>query len=126
MEPVMAESLAPILQDLARAGIAPPTFDETDWMGEAEHASSMMWRGDGSGTGFSVRRADSLPDRIASAADQVQEWAIEGELWGRGSTNWPPCPQHPDNHPLRPTVVGSDAVWVCPADDSVVATIGGR
>lgn len=34
-----------------------------------------------------------LPDRIASMADQVQEWAVE-ELFSIGRpTNWPQCPR---------------------------------
>lgn len=124
MEHVMEEALAPILRDLGRAGIEPPTFDGRDWMGDPDYAAVMMWSADGSGTGLSVRRTASLVDRVVSAADQVQEWAIEGQLWGWSSTNWPPCPQHPDNHPLQPAVVGPDALWICPVSRAVVAPIG--
>lgn len=124
MEHVMDEALAPILRDLARAGIEPPRFADTDWMGDPGYAAVMMWDADGSGTGLSVRRAAPLADRVASVADQVQEWAIEGQLWGWASTNWPTCPQHPDNHPLQPTVVGTEPTWVCPSSHAAVAPIG--
>jgi hypothetical protein len=124
MDPVLRESVEPILRDLARAGINAPRFGDDDWVGDREYVSSMMWSEDGSGSGLSVRRTARLDDRIAQAADQVQEWAIENQLWGLARTNWPPCPNHPESHPLQASAAGSNAVWVCPADHSVVAPIG--
>lgn len=125
LEQVLLESVEPILRDLARAGLDAPRFDDDDWIGDREYVSTMMWRADGSGSGLAVRRAAPLEERIAHAADQVQEWAIEGQLWGSVRTNWPQCPNHPKSHPLRASVAGSDATWVCPADQSVIAPIGG-
>jgi hypothetical protein len=124
MDPVLGDSVAPVLRDLARARINAPTFDDDDWIGDREYVSCMMWGADGSGSGLSVRRAASGEERIAHAADQVQEWAIEDQLWGTAPTNWPPCPSHPSSHPLQASVVESSAVWVCPTDHSVVARIG--
>jgi len=127
MDSVLREAVEPVLRDLARTGMDPPRFDDDDWIGDREYVSAMMWSVDGSGSGLSVQRAASLEDRIAQAADQVQEWAIEDQLWGSGrSTNWPPCPNHPETHPLQANVVGSKPMWVCPADLSVVAPIGER
>jgi hypothetical protein len=63
-------------------------------------------------------------ERIASMADQVQEWAIE-ERWGAGaSTNWPCCPLHPDNHPMQAVACGDGASWTCPAGQTAIALIG--
>lgn len=124
MDSVLWESVEPVLRDLARAGVNAPTFDDKDWVGDREYVSCMMWSADGSGSGLSVRRVAPLEERIAQAADQVQDWAIEDQLWGSASTNWPPCPSHPASHPLRASVAGSNAVWLCPADRSVMTVIG--
>lgn len=125
MDPLLEESVAPVLRDLARDGITPPRLDSVDWTGDADWASSMMWGADGSGTGMSVQRSASLAERVAAAADQLQEWAIEGQLWAVGRTNWPPCPRHPDTHPLEATVVAGRATWVCRAEGLAVALVGG-
>jgi len=124
VDSVLRESIEPVLRDLDRAGINVPTFDDNDWVGDREYVSSMMWSADGSGAGLSVRRAASLEDRIAQAADQVQEWAIEDQLWGGAHTNWPRCPHHPRSRPSQASVVGARAMWVCPANHSEVAPIG--
>lgn len=76
------------------------------------------------GTGVFVRRGDSSIERVADAADKVQEWVIE-ELWSRAPTNWPRCPRHPDTHPMVAVVQDDVAVWVCPTDGQAVAPIGG-
>ena len=125
MEHVLREAVEPVLRDLDRAGLDAPRFEDDDWIGDSDYASSMMWAADGSRSGFAVRRAAPLAERVAQAADQVQEWAIEGQLWGSAPTNWPPCPHHPETHPLAPSAAGSVAVWVCPADQVVVTPIGG-
>lgn len=125
MDEGLRESVEPVLRDLARAGIDAPTFDGDDWIGDRDYVSSMMWGADGSGRGLSVRRAAPLEDRIAQAADQVQEWAIEDQLWASARTNWPQCPRHPESHPLQATVAGTNAMWVCPTDQIVVAPVGG-
>jgi hypothetical protein len=99
-------------------------IEDRDWTGVPEKPGVIVWSPDGSGTGVSVWRSESEAERVASMADQVQEWAIE-ELWGdHASTNWPPCPHHPDSHPLEATVRDQSAVWVCPGDGQMVALIG--
>ncbi|WP_322919440.1 hypothetical protein [Nocardioides renjunii] len=126
MDDVLREALEPVLRDLARAGHVAPVFDSTDWMSDDEYAATMMWSSDGTGSSVSVRRSAPLPERVVQAADRVQEWAIEGELWTAGRTNWPPCPRHPANHPLEATLVRGNAVWVCPTDEVEIAAIGGQ
>ncbi len=86
-------------------------------------AYAMLWSPDGSGTGVSISLIESELEQIASVAEQVQEWAIE-ELWARAPTNWPPCLDHPDNHPRVPAIEGGVAVWACPADGVCVSPIG--
>lgn len=84
----------------------------------------MLWSPDGNGFGVSLSRSATSAERVAGMADQVQQWAIEDQLWGRGDTNWPPCPAHPDTHPLTAAVVDDAAVWVCPQGGEVVAHVG--
>ena len=120
----MRLALEPVLRDLASAGLQPPTFEDGDRLGDVECPSSMMWAADGSGSSVSVTRAAPQVDRVVEAADRVQEWTIESQLWGIGPTNWPPCPQHPANHPLQAAARGGVAVWECPADGTVAAPIG--
>ena len=55
----------------------------------------------------------------------MQEWAIEDQLWGsEAPTNWPPCPEHPDSHPMEATTADSTAVWICPRSRHAIAAIG--
>lgn len=72
----------------------------------------MMLAADGSGWSVSVQRGAPLVERVAQAADQVQDWSIELQLWGSAPTNWPQCPGHPDSHPMQARVVKTKAVWV--------------
>lgn len=123
MDDVLRLAMEPVLRDLRGAAIPAPRVEDDDWTGDPESPSVMLWGSDGSGAGVSVTRSAPEFERIASVADQVQEWAIE-ELWGRASTNWPPCPRHPNGHPMKATTRGVSAVWVCPADEALVSEIG--
>jgi len=38
--------------------------------------------------------------------------------------NWPPCPYHPDSHPMKVSTRAAVAVWTCPADETSIAPIG--
>lgn len=125
MDEALREALEPILRDLRRDGLDEPRVEDRDWTGDPEQPSAMMWRPDGSGVGVSVSRSAAASDRIAAVADQVQEWAIEGQLWGTAETNWPRCPRHPRSHPMLATTANEAAVWVCPTSQDVVGPIGG-
>jgi hypothetical protein len=115
--------MEPVLRDLRGVEIVPARIEDDDWTGDQDSASAMLWSSDGSGTGVYVSRSAQAVERIAAMADQVQDWAIE-ELWGQASTNWPPCPQHPNGHPMKATTRGDAAVWVCPVDGTVVSLVG--
>ena len=123
VDPVLEQALAPVLRDLARVGIAPVRIDGAGWTGDPERPSAMLWSSDGSAMGVAVVRASTEAERIACAADMVQEWAIE-ELWGHRSTNWPPCPRHPETHPMSATRRDDVALWICPVDRKPIAAIG--
>lgn len=124
VDEVLREAMEPVLRDLSGAGLVPPRLDGVDWTGDPDYPSVMMWDPDGGGTGISVHRSAPPFERVASTADQVQDWAIETHLWVGGRTNWPPCPHHPRSHPLRAGTSGVTAVWMCPIDGVVVALIG--
>ena len=115
--------MEPVLRDLRSTGVATPRVQSTDWTHDTDLASAVLHGRDDAGTGVYVSRSASVPEQAASMADQVQEWAIE-ELWDHSSTNWPPCPRHPTSHPMRATVQGATAVWVCPVDEALVTEIG--
>ena len=79
-----------------------------------------LWSPDGCGAGVWVAGAVPEYERVAMITEHVQEWVFE-ELWSAGApTNWPPCPRHPNNHPMTVSIRDSVAVWTCPADDAVV------
>ena len=72
---------------------------------------------------YTVRDAGHA-DNVASVADQVQDFASEVLALVTGNSTWPPCPQHPDRHPLEARVVAGDAVWRCPVGGAVAAPVG--
>lgn len=60
----------------------------------------------------------------AHIADRLQDYVVDA-LWTAGfPTSWPPCPDHPDSHPLRAVVLDEVAVWSCPKG-AYRRTIGG-
>jgi len=123
MDDVLAAALAPVLRDLRTTGAPLPIVEDREWTDDPAAPSAMLHSTDGSASGVRVTRSAPPAERVAMAADQVQEWAIE-ELWPQGRSNWPPCPRHPTSHPMRTTVGQGVAGWQCPADDVVVAAIG--
>jgi hypothetical protein len=123
VDEVLQQAMEPVLRDLRGAGVAPPRIEDDDWTGDTDSASAMLRSPDGSGRGVYVSRLAPGFERVAAMADQVQEWAIE-ELWGQAPTNWPPCPPHPDSHPMSAAARGGAAVWECPVDETVIAPIG--
>ena len=122
MDALLRRALEPVLRDIRLTGARAPRIEDREWTDEP---SAMMWSDDGTGWGLSVLRAESDVERVVRAADNVQEWLLE-DRWSHGEpTNWPPCPPHPSTHPLTPAVRDATPRWVCPADGSVVAVIGG-
>ena len=124
MDIALAEALAPVLRDLENSGSVVPDVRDEQWDGIEGQVTAMLYSPPGWAQGVWAMTGEPRPERIASVADQVQEWAVE-ELCSLGRpTNWPPCPQHPGTHPLSPVVSGARAVWNCPKTGDVVAEIG--
>jgi hypothetical protein len=88
VDATLSEALAPVLRDLENSGtLLPDILDEQerDFDGRV---SAKFYGPDGSGMGVSAMAGEPLPERIASVADQVQEWATEAH-WQAG---WRPGP----------------------------------
>ena len=126
MDRVLREAMEPVLRDLRAYGIEPGQVIEEDWTEDPDRPALVIW-GVEHGCGVAVDRTDAPAGRVAEAADRVQGWAID-ELWGTGPAAWPPCPLHPNTHPLWVRVEGAGdaarAVWQCPADSVAVAAVG--
>ena len=126
---VLRASLDPVLHDLRLTnGPVPklsesPVLDEVDDFGDVQIAGVWLGGQGGGRTGVTVMTSSDEAYRIYRVADQVQDWAIE-ELWPGSPTNWPPCPTHPDSHPLVAEMLGEAAVWMCPRDATAIAPIG--
>lgn len=123
MDAALAEALAPVLRDLEGSGSPAPDVRDDQCSGDGL-VTAMLYSADGFGQGVSAMLTDSPAERVASVADQVQEWVLE-DLWsiGRPAT-WPECPQHPGSHPLSAAVRGSRATWTCPRTGRIVTEIG--
>lgn len=124
MDIALSEALAPVLDDLGNSGAPVPDVRDQQWSGFPGQMTATLYAADGSGQDVSAMAAEPLPQRIASVADQVQEWAVEA-LWRAGrSATWPECPEHPNSHPLTATVREDRAVWTCPTTGHLVNNIG--
>lgn len=92
--------------------------------GPVDEDMLMVWMPNGSGTGVRINDAGSELEQLADLSDQVHEAVVEGR-WSEGlSTSWPPCPSHPDRHPLNITIAGTAVVWACPSSGQVLCPVG--
>ena len=124
MDTALSEALAPMLQDLGTCGVPLAEVRDNQWSDFPGQVTAMLHDADGTAQGVFAMAAEPLPERVASVAGQVQEWAIEA-LWRAGrSANWPECPEHPNFHPLKPAVQRDRAVWVCPKTHHQMGDIG--
>ena len=124
MDSALSEALAPVLRDLENSGAPLPDVRDRQWSDVPGQVTAMLYGPDGSGQGVSAMAGEPLPDRIASVADQVQEWAVEA-LWhaGRPAT-WPECPEHPGSHPLAARLRDHRAAWTCPKTGNLICAVG--
>jgi hypothetical protein len=123
VDDVMRRALAPVLRDIETTSAPMPIIADSDWAGSG-YSSASLWSPNGrTGCGIQVDPESAEWVRVAWVTEQLQEWLIE-ELWPKAPTNWPRCPQHPQNHPLCPAVVDERAVWLCPSDRALIAPIG--
>ncbi len=124
VDSALSEALAPALRDLENSGVPLPEVRDRQWSDVPGQVTAMLYGPDGSGQGVSAMAGAPRPDRIASVADQVQEWAVEA-LWqaGRPAT-WPECPEHPGSHPLAAQLRDPRAVWTCPKTGNPTRAVG--
>lgn len=124
MNPVLRQALDVVLRDITSLDVPEPEIRDTIWIKDPAYPSAMLWSTGGAGTGISVSLTDPQAERLARVADQVQDWVIE-ELWSRREpTNWPPCPTHPNSHPLICVTRNGTAVWACPIDQTEFSSVG--
>ncbi|PWK47227.1 hypothetical protein [Actinoplanes xinjiangensis] len=124
MDPELVAALQPILKDLAGpAGVLPEVRDEP-WQDYERTASAILYEADGSGTGVFIHLGSPFSAQVAALAEQVQDWAVEALCALERSTSWPPCPEHPDRHPLAAVEQAGRAVWVCPVTGTEVGEVG--
>lgn len=125
MDAELASALQPVLHDLATEQQVTAQVRDEEWASTPGQISARLSNpADGSSMGIYVLAQDGEARRIASLADQVQEWAVEA-LWSAGmSATWPECPLHPGSHPLLATTADDVAVWTCPKLGQQIAAIG--
>jgi len=129
--------LAPILHDLAAAGLPPPEIWHERWPLGPGAPTATVHAADGSAWNIRLPPEIAFPDQVAMLADQIQEWVAASRAAGE-QVFWPACPEHPGSHSLRTDValgcastpgIGLDtaagrAVWRCPLSGRIVCAIG--
>lgn len=115
------EALEPVLRDVSATTDVSLTVGASD---QADEHGPYVWIGtsDGGATMVRINATDTVAERVAAVADQVQEIVIE-ELWTRAS-NWPMCPAHRSTHPLQVGMTPAGPWWTCPTDRAAVAAVG--
>ncbi len=124
MDGRLGEALAPVLDDLRNSGGPVPEVRDAQWSDFPGQVTAMLYAADGSGQGVSAMAAEPLPQRIASVAGQVQEWAVEELCRVRRPATWPECTWHPGSHPMAAEVRDGRAVWTCPRSGHASDRIG--
>ena len=119
----LTRALALVLHDLQETGGPVPVVEESDWQTYPGAESAFLRSVDQTGMGVWVDTGAPLAEQVVMVADQVQEWAIE-ERAMRRATNWPRCPEHPENHPLTAVATQETATWRCPTSGRAVCEIG--
>lgn len=104
------QALRPILDDLRRSGGFQFTVHQ--------NSDGTVFLEDAKGCGIVVDYDTyfDVQSNAISTAQAVQDYAIEV-----GSAAWPPCPTHPDSHPLW---LSEDGFYACPIDGTAHADLG--
>lgn len=120
---LLSHAMEPVLRDVRASGVPSPEVREEDWADDPLRETAYLCSADGSMSGIAVELGLGEVDQIVGVTDQVQDWVIE-ELQGSGATNWPPCPNHPDSHPLHSDNLDGVAMWTCPTDGTPCWPVG--
>jgi hypothetical protein len=125
-EAVLREAMAPILRDIsATGGILPVIAPEAHEDRGEDYVCGWITFGARDGTGIWVPVAGSRANQVCWLAEQMVEWECEKLADAGRPAAWPPCPEHPGRHQLRPEAKGNRAVWLCAESEHVVSSIGG-
>ena len=136
LAPVVQAALDAVMRDLAahriglrlqvpeRRGEGVPGPSSATAEADDQPADLWVWQDDGSGTGVFVDPEAPDAESAAHVADVVHGAAVEA-LWGQGrDTAWPPCPEHPEAHPLVVAEGDPEPCWTCPRSGAVHAPVG--
>jgi len=123
MKRALRQALEPVLRDLRATGAPALEVLDEEWEQGPPRFASAWLVGESGSFGVSVRVFARKRDRIAKVAEQVQQWVIE-DLWPAAAPIWPPCPNHPDTHPLWVSMIRGIATWTCPRDGTAIAPVG--
>lgn len=116
------DALEPVLRDMRTTGVPIPTVHFTH-QDEKYLWLAVLTSSAGSSYGIFIDLSLHSGHLICSAAEGAQEWAFD-ELQRSGRTNWPLCPLHPRNHPLKAVVSGGIPQWNCPSENIAISEIG--
>jgi hypothetical protein len=123
---ILLEAADPVLCDLAATGMELPDIRPEAREERAASVCGFIQESDGSGAGIWVSLPYSLAERVASLAEQIQDWAAD-RIDDMGlSTQWPGCPEHASDRRERlvPSVQDGSPVWICPKTSRVISVIG--
>jgi len=121
---VLRAALAPVLRDLAAAGLSLPDVREEVHEDREWSVCAFIRDPGGTGQGISVMRERSFAEQVWELAGQVQQWATDIQVDPERPSQWPLCPEHRRAHALGADFRSDTAVWVCPETDRAVALIG--
>ncbi len=124
MDALLRQALTEVLRDLQNTSGPIPEVRDRPFDYDDDRATAMVYSAAGFGRGVSAYRHNTPAERLASVADQVQEWAVEALWTAARPATWPECPQHPDAHPLSAVARGGRAEWICPVSGRAVGEIG--
>jgi hypothetical protein len=99
-------------------------LDIRDGWDDAPGPSAMVCEPDGSGSGISIVDGADPVEQIVDVTGRMQDLAIEALWSARRPVTWPPCPVHPNSHPLEVAVEAERAVWRCPRSRATIAEVG--
>jgi hypothetical protein len=125
MRPELAQALQMVMADVRALDAPEPAVEDDDWAPDPGVASAMLRWDDGTGCGVHVCVGHPLSEHLVRLADQVQDEIVEQLCAERRPAVWPECPDHPDSHPLAPTLLDGAATWVCPRGGRPIGRIGG-
>lgn len=130
MDTLLGQALDRVFGDLAATGVPVPRVEESAWQPWQPSESARLLAASGASgasgaRGVWVDLTLTEVEQLAMVADQVQEFVVEDLPSHQLPTNWPRCPEHPDNHPMAAVVQDGRAVWACPASGRPAAEVGG-